>query len=90
MDELGVERGGYGLITLHRPALVDDPELLRATVKGLEELARTMPLVFPAHPRTRARLVDLGLLDALERSGVRITAPLGYLASGSRRRLLSS
>ena len=76
---LGVEPGRYGLVTLHRPALVDDPELLRETVAGLAELATEAPLVFPVHPRTRERLRAGGYDDALERSGVRVTPPLGYL-----------
>jgi UDP-N-acetylglucosamine 2-epimerase (non-hydrolysing) len=59
--ELGLEPGGYGLVTLHRPALVDDPRLLAATVEALAELAATHPLVFPVHPRTRGHLAFLGL-----------------------------
>lgn len=70
---LGVEPGGYGLVTLHRPALVDDPELLRATVDALADLAATAPLVFPVHPRTRARL------DGVPPAGLELTPPLGYL-----------
>lgn len=78
-DAFGVEPGGYGLVTLHRPALVDEPELLRATADALIELAGTVPLVFPVHPRTVERLAGAGLTDSLERSGVRVTSPLGYL-----------
>ena len=71
---LGVEAGTYGLVTLHRPALVDDPKLLGETVAALTELARTLPLIFPVHPRTRARLEEAGVsLD-----GVLVTQPLGY------------
>jgi len=78
-EELGVEPDGYGLVTLHRPALVDDPELLRAAAEALAELAGTIPLVFPVHPRTLERLAGAGLSESLERSGVRVTTPLGYL-----------
>jgi len=70
---VGLEAGGYGLLTLHRPALVDDPELLRETAAALVELARHAPLVFPVHPRTRERL------GSLELPGVHLTAPLSYL-----------
>jgi UDP-N-acetylglucosamine 2-epimerase (non-hydrolysing) len=69
-QRLGVEPGAYGLVTLHRPALVDDPEMLAATVDGLEELARTLPLVFPVHPRTRLPRTPAGVIA---------TEPLGYL-----------
>jgi UDP-N-acetylglucosamine 2-epimerase (non-hydrolysing) len=72
---LGVEPRGYGLVTLHRPALVDDPALLRETIDALRELASEQPVVFPVHPRTRARLDEL----AVDTTGVVLTAPLGYL-----------
>jgi UDP-N-acetylglucosamine 2-epimerase (non-hydrolysing) len=57
----GLERGGYVLVTLHRPALVDDPELLSRTIAALARLAATLPVVFPAHPRTAQRLPGLGV-----------------------------
>src|SRR5437764_11243109 len=57
----GVEPGAYGLVTLHRPALVDDPQALGETGAALTALARTVPLVFPLHPRTRLRLEEAGV-----------------------------
>ena len=48
-SSLGVEPGGYALVTLHRPALVDGP-LLGATIAAIGQLAATMPVVFPVHP----------------------------------------
>ncbi len=77
---LGVEPGSYALVTLHRPALVDEPALLAATVAGLKELARTGPVVFPGHPRTQSRLEALGHEAPLRSAGVILTGPLGYLA----------
>ncbi len=59
----GLERRSYVLVTLHRPALVDDPELLAATVRALREVSRELPVLFPAHPRTAARLDGLELDD---------------------------
>jgi UDP-N-acetylglucosamine 2-epimerase (non-hydrolysing) len=53
---LGLSAGGYVLVTLHRPALVDVPELLARTMTALESVARELPVVFPVHPRTLARL----------------------------------
>jgi UDP-N-acetylglucosamine 2-epimerase (non-hydrolysing) len=73
-----VEPGSYVLATLHRPALVDDPELLRETVEALGELSRELPVVLPAHPRTAARLRDLGLPDQGE-TRLTVTPALGYL-----------
>jgi UDP-N-acetylglucosamine 2-epimerase (non-hydrolysing) len=79
-ERLGVEPQAYALVTLHRPALVDEPESLAATVEGLVTLAEAMPVVFPVHPRTQARLGQNGLADRLVRSGVIVTRPLDYLA----------
>jgi UDP-N-acetylglucosamine 2-epimerase (non-hydrolysing) len=59
--ELGVREGEYVLVTLHRPALVDDPELLSRTVAALGVVAEAVPVVFPVHPRTRQRIESLGL-----------------------------
>jgi len=70
-----LEPGAYGLVTLHRPALVDDPQLLRETVDGLAALAETVPILFAAHPRTIDRMASLGLAP----DGVQVTGPLGYL-----------
>jgi UDP-N-acetylglucosamine 2-epimerase (non-hydrolysing) len=78
-EPLGLERGDYGVVTLHRPALVDDPERLRETVEALLELADHTPLVFPVHPRTVERLAAAGLSERLERSRLKLTKPLGYL-----------
>jgi UDP-N-acetylglucosamine 2-epimerase (non-hydrolysing) len=72
---LGLEPGGFGLVTLHRPALVDDPAVLRETVAALSALADEQPIVFPVHPRTRLRLDELDL----DTSRLVVTRPLGYL-----------
>ena len=57
---LGLRAGGYVLVTLHRPALVDTPELLARTMAALGAVARELPVVFPVHPRTLVRLRELG------------------------------
>jgi UDP-N-acetylglucosamine 2-epimerase (non-hydrolysing) len=72
--KLGVEPGAYALVTLHRPALVDGP-LLPETVAQLAALARTMPVVFPVHPRTRKMMESI---DS-EHPGLLLIEPLGYL-----------
>jgi UDP-N-acetylglucosamine 2-epimerase (non-hydrolysing) len=77
-NEWSLEPGGYGLVTLHRPALVDDPALLSATVEQLVALSRSLPVVFPVHPRTLARLASLSLDRLLDESNVVTTAPVSY------------
>jgi UDP-N-acetylglucosamine 2-epimerase (non-hydrolysing) len=71
---LGVEPGGFALVTLHRPALVDGP-LLAKTMARLAALAQRMPVVFPVHPRTRA---NMEAVEA-EHPGLLLCDPLGYL-----------
>jgi UDP-N-acetylglucosamine 2-epimerase (non-hydrolysing) len=78
VDALGLERGGYLVVTLHRPALVDGP-LLGVAVRALEEVARALPVVFPVHPRTRARMEAAGLGRGGGGAGVRLLEPLGYV-----------
>jgi UDP-N-acetylglucosamine 2-epimerase (non-hydrolysing) len=76
-ERLGLAEGEYALVTLHRPALVDDPALLRETMEGLNALGRMMPVVFPVHPRTRARIAEIDDVGSVV--GVVLVEPLGYL-----------
>jgi UDP-N-acetylglucosamine 2-epimerase (non-hydrolysing) len=69
----------FGVLTLHRPSNVDDPAVLRRLLETLSELSEQVPLVFPIHPRTRARISESGLNSLLERSRFGLTEPLGYL-----------
>jgi UDP-N-acetylglucosamine 2-epimerase (non-hydrolysing) len=72
--------GQYGVITLHRPANVDDKETLAIAVECIREISSHLPLIFPVHPRTRDRLTHFGLLDRLESAqGVRLLPPLAYV-----------
>ena len=63
-EAYGLTPGGYGLVTLHRPSLVEDPLLLAEAIEALAELARELPIVFPVHPRTRDRLSAAGARPA--------------------------
>jgi UDP-N-acetylglucosamine 2-epimerase (non-hydrolysing) len=56
LERNGVEAGKFVLVTLHRPALVDDPERLGPTMAVLTRIAESLPVIFPVHPRTKARL----------------------------------
>ena len=78
LEEHGAEPGSYILATAHRAGNVDAPERLSALVDLL--IALPGPVVFPVHPRTRARLASTGLGARLEAAeSVRTTPPLGYL-----------
>jgi UDP-N-acetylglucosamine 2-epimerase (non-hydrolysing) len=76
LEALGLKPGAYGLLTLHRPANVDDSEKLNGLFRALEEIHRELPIVFPVHPRTAAAI-------EASRGGVKpafqTTEPLGYL-----------
>jgi UDP-N-acetylglucosamine 2-epimerase (non-hydrolysing) len=78
-QSFGVEPGGYGLVTLHRPSLVDDAARLSAAVGALAALGTSVPIVFPVHPRTLLRLTESGDDRRLQQAGVRLAPPLGYL-----------
>jgi UDP-GlcNAc3NAcA epimerase len=78
LEAHGVQPGGFVLVTSHRAGNVDDPARLEQLVALLEAVPD--PVVFPLHPRTRARLEASGLLDRLAAAPhMRLTAPLGYL-----------
>jgi UDP-N-acetylglucosamine 2-epimerase (non-hydrolysing) len=65
----------YALVTLHRPANVDDGAILKRILESLLEVSRDLCVVFPAHPRTRKRIDDFGLQDAR----LRLLDPLPYI-----------
>ncbi|MBW6398289.1 UDP-N-acetylglucosamine 2-epimerase (non-hydrolyzing) [Roseomonas sp. HJA6] len=72
----GLERGGYGIVTLHRPANVDDAGTLSQLMSALAATARHMPLAWPLHPRTAARMAAFGIAPP---PGVTMLPPLRYL-----------
>jgi UDP-N-acetylglucosamine 2-epimerase (non-hydrolysing) len=79
-ETLGLEPRHYALLTLHRPANVDDSVALREILDGLAAIAADMPLLFPAHPRTAGQLKRHHLWErARSIAGLRLIDPLGYL-----------
>lgn len=76
-DRVAVEQGRYAVLTLHRPSNVDHPETFRGILAALRDVARTLPIVFPVHPRTRARLAEFGMDATFD--GLHLTEPLGYI-----------
>lgn len=76
LGDLGLSPGTYAVVTLHRPANVDDPPTLRRLMDALRRLSERLPVVFPVHPRTQIRLDALG---PPPQCGLRLLPPLGYL-----------
>jgi UDP-N-acetylglucosamine 2-epimerase (non-hydrolysing) len=68
----------YAVVTLHRPANVDEPAALHQLFDALTRLATRVAVLFPVHPRTRKRVHELGLRAPAGR-GLRLLDPLGYL-----------
>jgi UDP-N-acetylglucosamine 2-epimerase (non-hydrolysing) len=65
----------YALVTLHRPANVDDGETLERILQSLVEVSRELVVVFPAHPRTRLKIAEF----ALKIDQLRVLDPLPYV-----------
>src|SRR5712692_7707038 len=69
----------YTVLTLHRPSNVDDPLTLRSMLGAIRDLSSRLPVVFPMHPRTRAKIEQHGLGSMLETRFLLRLPPLGYL-----------
>jgi UDP-N-acetylglucosamine 2-epimerase (non-hydrolysing) len=80
----------YALLTLHRPSNVDEEESFQKIVAALEQIGKTIPIIFPVHPRTKKQLESFGLRDRvrfyekgkdseLSSPGIHGLDPLGYL-----------
>jgi len=101
LDQFGFRNGSngsanhisrYALLTLHRPSNVDNRETFLSILEGLDELSKSCPILFSAHPRTRKRIEEFGLqrffqfseansasANAQQSTGIRLLDPLGYL-----------
>ena len=80
LQELGLTKGSYALMTLHRPANVDVKVNLAGILDALEEIQRSIKIVLSIHPRTKAKIKEFGSEEKL--SGMKnmvITEPLGYI-----------
>ncbi len=79
-SSLGFKAGGYGVVTLHRPANVDPPEGLKKICLSLNDIAKKIPLVFSVHPRTMKNIEKYGYLPLLNDSpNLRLLEPLSYI-----------
>lgn len=74
-DQLGLKKRGYIMLTLHRPANVDEADKLMALMMEIVNNVQGLPVIFPIHPRTAKIFSDLGI----EAQNLNIVDPMGYL-----------
>jgi UDP-N-acetylglucosamine 2-epimerase (non-hydrolysing) len=80
LERLSLEAGNFCAMTLHRPSNVDSRGVLAGILDALDAIQNELPIVFPVHPRTRARLDQFGLMTrATDMPNLVLTEPLGYL-----------
>jgi len=80
IEDIGLKKHSYALITLHRPSNVDDRENLEIILDAFAEIAEKIPLAFPMHPRTRKQLAVFGLEEkATAITNLKLIDPIGYL-----------
>lgn len=79
-EQLGLENRDYATVTLHRPSNVDDRATFTGILTALEEISRMLPVIFPVHPRTRARIAEFNLGERISHNdNLVLIDPLGYL-----------
>ena len=80
LNELGMAKQSYAVLTLHRPSNVDEKVAFTRIVDALEQIAARVPIVFPAHPRTRRMIEELGLSERTANiRNLVMFDPVGYL-----------
>ena len=78
--EYGLEKDAYGVVTLHRPSNVDDPETLAQIIESLLRISEKIPLLFPVHPRTGKNLEQNTLMPMLRHAeNIFLVEPLPYI-----------
>ncbi|MBC8030878.1 MAG: UDP-N-acetylglucosamine 2-epimerase (non-hydrolyzing) [Pyrinomonadaceae bacterium] len=78
--DLRLKEKEYAVLTLHRPANVDNPDIFARILSALETIGQRLPIVFPVHPRTRRTISELGFAERVaESKNLRLIDPLGYL-----------
>jgi len=80
LSQMGLEPGGYALLTLHRPSNVDAESSFREILEALEVIQQRIKILFPVHPRTRQRLEESSLGERIAAMpNLLLERPLGYL-----------
>ncbi len=70
--------GQYGVVTMHRPSNVDDPQILRGILDVLQQVSSQLPLAFTMHPRTRQKIQEFGLESLIQSDRIVLLPPQGY------------
>ncbi len=78
-EDLNLNAKEYAVLTLHRPSNVDEKETFDGILKALAEISAKIPIIFPAHPRTKSRISEFGFENLIENSNIKLIEPLGYL-----------
>jgi UDP-N-acetylglucosamine 2-epimerase (non-hydrolysing) len=78
-DEIGLEKGNYLVITIHRPNNVDNENQLKSLLEAITSSSRGLPVIFPVHPRTALMIIKLLDNTELTTHHLQLIQPLGYL-----------
>ena len=79
LKQIGLTKGKYAVVTLHRPSNVDSKTALTKLLSILKGISKNIRIVFPIHPRTRKRLEEFGLLSLIKKENILLIDPQGYL-----------
>ena len=80
LSRIGLSKGGYAVITLHRPSNVDDMEKFEEIIAAFEHIEKDIKLIFPIHPRTRNNISKNGLDKRVKAmKNLLLIEPVGYL-----------
>ena len=77
--DLSLTEKEYAVLTLHRPSNVDEKEVFSNLLDALFSISEKLPIIFPAHPRTKANIEKFGFAEKVANSNIKLVEPLGYL-----------
>ncbi len=78
-EDLDLTEKEYAVLTLHRPSNVDEKNVFENLLDALVSISEKIPVIFPAHPRTRGNIERFGFAERVANSNVKLVEPLGYL-----------
>jgi UDP-N-acetylglucosamine 2-epimerase (non-hydrolysing) len=80
LQEFGLEKQEYAILTLHRPSNVDDRNSFERILKAMKAISCRVPILFPAHPRTKKQIELFSLQKYFSNSNIKLVNPFGYLS----------